>query len=185
MPGDEWQQFANLRLLYTYMFTYPGKKLLFMGCEFGQGPEWQHDGVLDWYTLQYPLHHGLQRLVGELNHLYRSLPALHYFDFDPQGYEWIDCHDAAQSILSYMRKRGDDVALVLLNFTPIPRRKYRFGVPKPGFYKEVMNSDAEVFGGSNIGNMGGVYAEPIPWMGRPYSIELTLPPLAGLVLQPV
>ncbi len=185
MPGDEWQQFANLRLLYTYMFSYPGKKLLFMGSEFGQGPEWNHDTQLDWYVLQYPLHRGLQDLVRELNGLYRQLPALHRFEFDQEGFSWIDCHDADQSVLSYQRRAGEDVVVVVLNFTPVVRKNYRLGVPRGGGYREALNSDSAFFGGGNVGNGGYLESEAIPWMGLPHSIELTLPPLAGLILQPV
>ncbi len=180
MPGDEWQRFANLRLLYTYMFTFPGKKLLFMGCEFAQGEEWNADKALDWYVLDYPLHQGVKTLVSDLNHLYIDQKPLHRFDFDPQGFEWIDCNDAAKSILSYIRKSDDETIVVVLNFTPVPRHDYRIGVPKPGSYKEIINSDSAYYGGSNLGN-SQVEAESIPWMGHPYSISLTLPPLAGIV----
>ena len=184
MPGDEWQRFANLRLLYTYMFTYPGKKLLFMGSEFGQGNEWDAGATLDWFVLQYPFHQGVQRLVGDLNRLYRGTPALHQLEFDSRGFEWIDCHDATQSTLSYLRCAGDQVAVVALNFTPVPRNAYRLGVPKPGAYREAINSDSDYYAGSNLGNAGLVEAESIPWMGRPYSISITLPPLAGVVFLP-
>jgi len=184
MPGDEWQRFANLRLLYTYMFTYPGKKLLFMGCEFGQGNEWNSAAPLDWYVLEYPFHQGIQRLVGDLNRLYRAAPALHCHEFEPQGFEWIDCHDAPQSILSYLRRSGDQIAVIAMNFTPIPRQHYRLGVPHPGLYREAINSDSSYYAGSNLGNAGTVQAEAIPWMGRPYSISITLPPLAGVVFLP-
>jgi 1,4-alpha-glucan branching enzyme len=184
MPGDEWQRFANLRLLYTYMFTYPGKKLLFMGCEFGQGDEWNSAAELDWYVLDYPFHQGIKRLVGDLNRLYRDFPALYHYDFEPQGFEWIDCHDAPQSILSYVRRHDDQVAIVALNFTPIPRYNYRLGVPHAGLYREALNSDSGFYSGSNLGNAGTVQAEDIPWMGRPCSISITLPPLAGVVFLP-
>ena len=184
MPGDEWQRFANLRLLYTYMFTYPGKKLLFMGNEFGQGNEWNFDQALDWYVLDYQLHIGLQALVGELNRLYREKAVLHEHDFEAKGFEWIDCHDAGQSVLSYMRKSDDEFAIVVLNFTPVPRVGYRLGVPKAGNYLECFNSDSAFFGGSNMGNEGCAVAEPAPYMGHPWSLTLTLPPLAGIVLIP-
>ena len=180
MPGDEWQRFANLRLLYTYMFTFPGKKLLFMGCEFAQGKEWNADNTLDWYVLDYPLHQGIKTLVADLNHLYVNQKPLHRFDFDPQGFEWIDCNDTAKSILSYIRKSEDETIIVVLNFTPVPRHDYRIGVPKRGSYREIINSDSAYYGGSNLGN-SQAEAESIPWMGLPYSINLTLPPLAGLV----
>ncbi len=183
MPGDEWQRFANLRLLYTYMFTHPGKKLLFMGCEFGQGDEWKHHAQLDWYVLQYPLHRGVFDLVRDLNHLYSDNSALYGHDFEQQGFEWIDCHDAAQSTLSYLRRANGQHLLVILNFTPVPRYNYRIGVPEPGIYKEVLNSDSAFYGGSNAGNQGEMHSEDIPWMGQPCSISLTLPPLAGLILQ--
>jgi 1,4-alpha-glucan branching enzyme len=184
MPGDEWQRFANLRLLYTYMFTYPGKKLLFMGCEFGQGDEWNSASQLDWYILGYPFHQGVQRLIGDLNRIYRESSALNHFDFQSEGFEWIDCHDAPQSILSYLRRHNDQIAVIALNFTPIPRYSYRLGVPNLGLYREALNSDSGYYNGSNLGNAGTVQAEEIPWMGRPYSISITLPPLAGVVFLP-
>ncbi len=183
MPGDPWQRFANVRLLYTYLFTYPGKKLLFMGNEFAQGREWNHATALDWDLLDVPQHRGVRDLVGDLNRLYRYQPALHHHDFDDRGFEWVDCHDSAQSTLSYLRKEGEEIMIVVLNFTPVPRMAYRIGVPRPGYYREVLNSDSTYYGGSNIGN-GGVIADAVPWMGRPYSLLLTLPPLAGIVLKP-
>ena len=184
MPGDEWQRFANLRLLYTYMYTYPGKKLLFMGCEFGQGREWDFDAALDWHLLEYGFHQGVQRLVADLNRLYRELPALHVFDFDARGFQWIDCHDATQSVLSYLRSDDERIAVVALNFTPVPRQTYRLGVPYPGLYREAFNSDSSYYGGSNLGNAGMVQAEELPWMGRPYSIAIDLPPLAAVIFIP-
>lgn len=184
MPGDEWQKFANMRLLYTYMFTYPGKKLLFMGNEFGQGNEWDHDSQLDWYTLQYPLHQGLQDLTKDLNHLYQQQPSLHQFDFSADGFEWIDCHDAAQSVISYQRKSSESCLIVILNFTPLVREHYRIGVPQTGHYEVIFNSDSEHYGGSNTGSGSTLVAEAKPWMNHPHSIELTLPPLAGIVLKP-
>ncbi|MCG5502159.1 1,4-alpha-glucan branching protein GlgB [Ectothiorhodospira lacustris] len=186
MPGDEWQRFANLRLLYTLMWSYPGKKLLFMGCEIGQGNEWDAAQEMEWHLLQYPFHEGVQRLVADLNHLYREQPALHRLDFEWQGFDWIDCHDAAQSVLSYLRKTedGNQFILSVLNFTPIPREGYRIGVPAPGRYREIFNSDSHYYGGGNLGNLE-VEAEDIPWMGKPYSVVLTLPPLAGILLQPI
>jgi 1,4-alpha-glucan branching enzyme len=185
MPGDDWQRFANLRLLYTYQFTHPGKKLLFMGCEFGQGPEWSHDQALDWYVLEHTEHRGLQSLVQGLNQLYHNERCLYHDEVDWHGFEWIDCHDADQSILTYLRKAGDDFVLVALNVTPIPRHGYRIGVPRDGYYREIFNSDAQAYGGSNAGNLGGIQAEAVPWMGRPYSIYITLPPLAGVVFKAV
>ncbi|MGZ4958340.1 MAG: 1,4-alpha-glucan branching protein GlgB [Methylomonas sp.] len=182
MPGDEWQRFANLRLLYTMMFTYPGKKLLFMGCEFGQGTEWSVNRVLDWYVLDYAHHRGVQTLVKDLNRLYTTHPALYHFDFDHYGFEWIDCHDVQQSIISYRRKSADEDLIVILNFTPVPREGYRIGVPHEGTYHEILNSDSHYYDGSNAGN-GAVTAEPLPWMNQPHSITVTLPPLAGIVLK--
>ena len=184
MPGDEWQRFANLRLLYTYMYSYPGKKLLFMGNEFGQGMEWNFAHALDWYVLDFPLHQGLKRLVGDLNRCYRDTPSLHGHDFEQQGFQWLDCHDSDQSVLSYLRRSGDSFAVAVFNFTPVVRHGYRVGVPKPGFYRELLNSDSAHYGGSNTGNGGGVQSEPIPWMGQPHSIQLVLPPLAGLIFTP-
>ncbi|MDD4914212.1 MAG: 1,4-alpha-glucan branching protein GlgB [Methylococcales bacterium] len=182
MPGDEWQRFANLRLLYTLMFTYPGKKLLFMGCEFGQGAEWNVNGVLDWYVLDYAHHKGVQTLVKDLNELYTSHPALYYHDFDYHGFEWIDCHDVQQSIISYRRKSDDEDLIVILNFTPVPRKGYRIGVPKPGVYYEIFNSDSHFYDGGNMGN-GVVSSQPQPWMNHDQSILVTLPPLAGIILK--
>ncbi len=183
MPGDEWQQFANLRLLYLYQWTYPGKKLLFMGSEFGQRSEWNFDAQLEWEALDYPPHAGIQALVGDLNRLYREEPCLHRYDFEQPGFEWVDCHDAAQSVISYLRKDGHRHVLVVLNFTPTVRKNYRLGVPEKGWYRVVMNSDSEFYGGTNVGE-AGVMAEEVPFMGHRYSIQLTLPPLAGLVLRP-
>jgi 1,4-alpha-glucan branching enzyme len=184
MPGDEWQRHANLRALYTYQFTHPGKKLMFMGTEFGQGLEWNSAGVLEWYVLQYPLHQGMQRLVGDLNRLYRASPALYRNEFDWQGFEWIDCKDAQQSVLSFLRKgNAGELMVVVLNLTPVPRIGYRIGVPLGGRYREVLNSDSEFYGGTNMGNGSHeLLAEERPWMDRPYSLSLTLPPLAGIVL---
>ena len=181
MPGDEWQRFANLRLLYTFMFTYPGKKLLFMGCEFAQGNEWNAAQPLDWHLLENPRHKGISTLVGDLNRLYAELPALHRHDFETQGFEWIDCHDAPQSVLSYIRRAKDDFVAMVFNYTPIPRHNYRIGVPEPGTYREIFNSDSVYYGGGNVGNLP-VEAEAREWMGRPYSINIMLPPLAGIVL---
>ena len=181
--GDDWQQFANLRLLYTYMFTSPGKKLLFMGNEIAQGCEWNADTSIEWYLLDYEYHRGVQSLVSDLNKLYRELPALHRHDFSSTGFEWIDCNSAEQSILSYIRRDGDDYVVIALNFTPVPHHNYRIGVPAGGSYQERFNSDSGYYGGSDVGNRGQVEAEAVPWSGRPYSITLTIPPLAGIVLQ--
>ncbi len=182
MPGDEWQRFANLRLLFAYMFAQPGKKLLFMGDEFGQVSEWGHDRSLDWNVLEYPLHRGLMGWVGQLNRLYRSESALHWFDNDPNGFEWVDCNDAPASVISLLRKGkdGDNPVLVACNFTPVPRPGYMVGVPAGGYWKELLNSDAREYGGSGAGNLGGTDALPIESHGRPYSLRLTLPPLGAL-----
>ena len=182
MPGDSWQRFANLRLLYAYMWTYPGKKLLFMGDEFAQGREWDHAESLKWDLLNLEVHAGVQTLVKDLNHLFQELPALHHYDFDAQGFAWIDCHDAAQSVISYERRCDDEKVLVILNFTPVPRHDYRIGVIQAGVYREIFNSDSQYYGGSDVGNYE-VRAEKIEWMGQPYSLNLTLPPLAGILLK--
>jgi len=183
MPGDTWQKFANLRLLFVYQMTYPGKKLNFMGNEFGQGREWQVKSELEWDLLQVGWHRGVRDLSRDLNHLYLDNLALHDLDFSHEGFSWIDCHDADQSVLSYLRHARDgSFAITALNFTPVPRTGYRIGVPEPGSYHEVLNSDSELYGGSNLGNGAGLVAEDIPWMGFPYSLMLVLPPLAGLIL---
>jgi 1,4-alpha-glucan branching enzyme len=187
MPGDEWQRFANLRALYGFMYGHPGKKLLFMGGEFGQRREWSHDRSLDWHLLEAgPYHRGVQSLVRDLNRLHRTEPALHELDFDPAGFAWIDCADWEQSVVSFVRRArdADDCVVVACNFTPVPRRTYRVGVPRPGFYRELVNTDAAVYGGSDVGNEGGVAAAATPWQGQPHSILVTLPPLAVLFLKP-
>ena len=186
VPGDLWQKFANLRLLYGYMWTHPGKKLLFMGGEFGQWTEWNYDTSLQWHLLQWESHQGLKRYCADLNKLLRSRPALYEQDFDPHGFEWIDCHNWEESVLAYLRKGKNprDVLLAVCNFTPVPRAGHRLGVSQPGFYREVLNSDSAYYGGSNVGNGAGARAEPIPWHGRPYSIEVVLPPLAVVVFEP-
>ncbi|MGH7409949.1 MAG: 1,4-alpha-glucan branching protein GlgB [Candidatus Methylomirabilis sp.] len=186
MPGDPWQKFANLRCLYTYMYGHPGKKLLFMGGEFGQWREWDHERSLDWHLLnEGPSHKGLQRLVRDLNCLYRSQPALFEVDFDPAGFEWIDCHDWQQGVVSFARRARNphDFVVLVSNFTPVPRHGYRIGVPLGGYYAELLNSDAAIYGGSNLGNDGGVEAELTPEHGRPFSLVLTLPPLATVILK--
>jgi len=182
MPGDEWQRFANLRLLYTFMFTYPGKKLLFMGCEFAQGTEWNFDQGLEWHVLDYPNHNGMKTLVKDLNKIYTSHPALFQHDFEHEGFEWIDCHDVNHSIISYRRKTAEEELIVILNFTPLVRENYRIGVPAEGHYTEIFNSDSSFYDGSNTGN-GSVPSEPTPWMNLPHSVNITLPPLAGIVLK--
>ena len=182
LPGDEWQRNANLRLLFGYMYGHPGKKLLFMGGEFAQWKEWNHDESLEWHALEYPYHQGVQRCVRDLNHLYRNEPALHQLDFSADGFEWIDFHAWEESTLSFIRKcrNTDDIILVVCNFTPALRYNYRLGVPRGRFWKEVLNSDAEIYGGSGKGNAGGVTADPVPAQGRDHSLLLTLPPLGIL-----
>ncbi len=185
MPGDDWQKFANLRLLFAYMFAQPGKKLLFMGAEFGQYREWSHDRSLDWNLLEGPLHRGLQNWMEQLNRAYRGENALHWFDNDPQGFEWVDCNDAPASVISLLRKgqSESDQMLIACNFTPVPRVGYKVGVPSGGYWKEILNSDAREYGGSGVGNMGGAEALLESVHGRPYSLRLTLPPLGALFLK--
>ena len=188
MPGDDWQKFANLRLLYGFMFGHPGKKLLFMGAEFGQWKEWNHDRSLEWSLLQYQPHQGIQRFVCDLNHLYTSEPALYRDDTAAQCFEWIDYHDYGNSVFSFIRKTvGHEWRFVVFicNFTPVTHEGYRVGVPTDSSYRERINSDAQQYGGQNIGNVDGCSAEPIPWQQQPYSITLTIPPLSVLILQPV
>ena len=182
MPGDDWQKFANLRLLFGHMYAQPAKKLLFMGGEFGQWNEWYHEESLDWHLLELPLHAGLQRWVKELNRTYRTEKALYELDFDPAGFEWIDCNDTQQSTLSLIRKSRStsEIMLTVLNFTPTPRYNYQVGVPRGGLWQEILNSDAEEYGGSGHGNFGGIEAVPIEIHGRPYSLKLTLPPLGAV-----
>jgi 1,4-alpha-glucan branching enzyme len=183
MAGDRWQRFANLRAYFAYMWTHPGKKLLFMGGEFGQEREWNHDIGLDWQLLADPFHEGVRRLVRDLNFLYRNEPALHQLDCDPAGFQWIDVANAAESIVSYLRRSRDpqELAIVVCNFTPVPRDNYRIGVPRPGRYRERINTDAAEYGGSGVGNAGEVHAEPHPIHGQQYSIALRLPPLGVLI----
>jgi 1,4-alpha-glucan branching enzyme len=185
MPGDDWQKFANLRLLLAYMFAQPGKKLLFMGIEIGQYREWSHDRSLDWNLLEAPRHRGLMRWVEQLNHLYRNEVPLHWFDNDPRGFEWVDCNDAPASVISLLRKGEDenDCVLIVCNFTPIPRVGYRVGVPAGGYWKELLNSDAQEYGGSGMGNMGGTEALAESTHGRPFTLRLTLPPLGAIFLK--
>ena len=185
MPGDEWQQFAGLRLLYGYMWTHPGKKLLFMGGEFAQRREWHHDESLEWHLLQYPLHAGVQRWVRDLNQLYRATPALHELDFSETGFAWVDCADADISVISYLRMGSSTPpVLIACNFTPVPRAHYRLGVPAGGRWRECLNSDASDYGGSGQGNLGAVVAEPVAAHGHPQSLRVRLPPLAVVVLMP-
>ncbi len=180
MPGDDWQKRANLRLLFGYMFGHPGKKLLFMGAEFGQWSEWAHEQSLQWHLIHQSEHHGLRRWVQDLNQLYRAEPALYELDFDQNGFSWVDCNDADQSVISFLRQGActQDLILVVANFTPVPRENYRVGVPRGGFWRESLNSDAQEYGGSGVGNMGGVEASPLPSHGHYSSLALTLPPLS-------
>jgi 1,4-alpha-glucan branching enzyme len=185
MPGDDWRKFANLRLLFAHMYAQPAKKLLFMGGEIGQWREWSHDRGLDWELLDSTNHATLQRWVEDLNKAYRTIPALHELDFSPDGFEWIDCCDTENSIVSLLRKPKSDpeeTVVIVLNFTPIPRQNYQVGVPRGGYWREILNSDAELYGGSGQGNMGGVEASPIPLHGRKWSVNLTLPPLGAVFL---
>ncbi|OZY44872.1 1,4-alpha-glucan branching protein GlgB [Pseudomonas lundensis] len=185
MPGDRWQKFANLRAYLSFMWTHPGKKLLFMGCEFGQWREWNHDQQLDWYLLQYPEHQGVQKLVGDLNRLYRDCPALHDQDDVAQGFQWLIGDDATNSVYAWLRWSKDgQPLLVVANFTPVPRQGYRIGVPFAGTWQEVLNSDADTYAGSNYGNGGGVGTEPLPSHGQTHSLALNLPPLGVLILKP-
>lgn len=184
MPGDDWQKFANLRLLYTYLYTYPGSKLLFMGCEFGQRSEWAHGRSLDWHLLgEGPYHSGLQTLVKDLNKLYTTLPSLYERGFQHDGFEWVDCHDSTQSVISYLRKSSTGFTLVVLNFTPTLRENYRLGVPVAGKYHEIFNSDSTYYAGGNKGNPSEIPTEPVSWMGHAQSMQLTLPPLGALLLK--
>ncbi|MCB8839047.1 1,4-alpha-glucan branching protein GlgB [Aurantimonas sp. VKM B-3413] len=183
MPGDQWQKFANLRAYFGFMWTHPGKKLIFMGGEFAQYAEWNHDQSLDWHLLENAENKGMQRLVRDLNTMYREIPALHQLDCDPAGFEWIDTANVEQSVIAYLRKDRDGKSvLIVSNFTPVPRHEYEVGVPSGGQWTERLNTDSEIYGGSNVGNMGGKEAEEHSVNGRPYSISLTLPPLATIVL---
>ena len=186
MPGDEWQQFANLRLLLGYQYTHPGKKLLFMGSEFGQRAEWNSGASLDWHLLEYQPHRALQRYLQALNRIYVSSPSLYQVDFNHRGFEWIDFSDSGSGVISYLRRArdADDFVVCVLNLTPVPRLAYRIGVPSAGYYRELLNSDSESFWGSNVGNWGGAWAESKPWHGRSWSLSLTLPPLGILILKP-
>ncbi|HTS10772.1 MAG TPA: 1,4-alpha-glucan branching protein GlgB [Candidatus Limnocylindrales bacterium] len=182
MPGDDWQKFANLRLLFGYMYAHPGKKLLFMGSELGQRSEFWEAGTVEWALENSPPHRGIQRVVADLNRLHRAEPALHELDFEWAGFEWIDANDAAASAISFVRhaRNAENAMVVVCNFTPVTRESYRVGVSKPGFYREIFNSDSKHYEGSDVGNSGGVNAEPIPWNDRPYSLKLRLPPLAAM-----
>jgi len=186
IPGDDWQKGATLRALYGFMYAHPGKKLLFMGAEFGQGREWNYDHSLDWHLLERPLHAGLRQYVSDLNGLYRSEPALHEVDFEGAGFQWIDCNDADNSVVSFIRRsqNGQDFVIAILNFTPVPRHGYRIGVPAAGSYTELINSDAAAYGGGNVGNAGTAVTEPIAAHGFADSLRLVLPPLGCLLLKP-
>jgi 1,4-alpha-glucan branching enzyme len=187
MPGDGWQKFANLRCYYTFMYTMSGKKLLFMGCEFGQGDEWNHNKSLDWHLLDYPLQRGLHTLIKDLNAVYRGNPALYQTDCMPEGFAWIDCHDSENSVISYIRRARDpnDFVVVICNFTPVVRHAYRVGVPEGGDYAEILNTDAACYEGSGVGNSGKVNAVQEEAHGFSYSLSLVLPPLCALILKPL
>jgi 1,4-alpha-glucan branching enzyme len=183
MPGDDWQRYANLRLLFGWMYGQPGKKLLFMGGELGQRGEWNHDASIDWGQASEPLSAGLMRWIADLNRLYRSEPALHELDFSPDGFTWVDANDSEQSVASFLRSSSDGrQVLVACNFTPVPRSAYRLGVPRGGRWTEALNGDAQLYGGSGWGNYGGVDALPEEWHGKPWSLLVTLPPLAAVFL---
>jgi 1,4-alpha-glucan branching enzyme len=186
VPGDLWQKFANLRLLFGYMWTHPGKKLLFMGSDFGQWKEWDHDNELQWELLEHGTHGGLKQLVSDLNAMYRREPALYEVESDGSGFEWIDCHQREDSMLAFLRKAKDssDQLVVVCNFTPVVRENYRIGVTRGGWYQEILNTDSKYYNGSNVGNYPGLMAEPISAQSRPFSINLTLPPLAVSVFKP-
>jgi 1,4-alpha-glucan branching enzyme len=186
MPGDRWQRFANLRAYYAFMWCHPGKKLIFMGGEFGQEQEWAHEHSLDWHLIADPMHRSVQDLVRELKRLYRSTPALHRLDSSPDGFSWVDANDADNSVLSFLRfAPSSPPVLVVCNFTPVVREGYRVGVPVGGYWRERINTDAACFGGSNVGNAGGLVAEGTSCHNRPFSLRLTLPPLATLIFEHV
>jgi 1,4-alpha-glucan branching enzyme len=184
MPGDRWQRFANLRAYYGFMWGHPGKKLLFMGGEIAQEREWNHDHSLDWHLLDDPFHEGVRALIRDLNGVYRKLPALHQRDTEAAGFQWLVSDDAENSVIAWARRGDDpnDVAIVISNFTPVPREAYRIGVPLPGFYQEILNTDSALYGGGNVGNLGGVSAEETESHGQPCSLSLTIPPLATVIL---
>jgi 1,4-alpha-glucan branching enzyme len=185
MPGDTWQRFANLRAYFGFMFGHPGKKLLFMGGEFAQEREWNHDRSLDWHLLANPLHKGVQTLIRDLNRAYREIGALHQRDCEVGGFDWVVADDDMQSVIAFLRfgHDTDRPVLVVCNFTPVPRHGYRIGVPLPGFWREAINTDAQLYGGSNVGNLGGIHSEGLSAHGRPHSLSLTLPPLATVILE--
>jgi 1,4-alpha-glucan branching enzyme len=184
MPGDDWQQFANLRALYGYMWGHPGKKLLFMGSEFGQRREWTHEGELEWWVTTLPEHAGVQRLVRDLNRVYRGEPALHQIDFSADGFEWLDVDNAEASVIAFLRKSpGGAPVLVVCNFTPVPRSNFLVGVPLRGVWREILNSDALEYGGTGWGNLGGVESVPVSTRGRVESVNLNVPPLSTIMLR--
>jgi len=184
MPGDMWQKFANTRLLYTYMWTHPGKKLLFQGQDFGQWDEWKESGSIDWHLCQWDPHNRLQKMISDLNRIYRSEPALYEVDFESSGFEWLDLNDSDNCILSYIRRaKNGDYVVVALNFTPVPRNDYRIGAIFEGYYMEIFNSDSSEYWGANVGNNGGVWTDPIPWQGKGCSIRITIPPLGGVIFK--
>ena len=185
LPGDVWQKYATLRTLYAYMYGHPGKKLLFMGNEFGQWREWNHDVSLDWHLLTDEPHAAISRLVQDLNRLYAAQPSLYERDFTPEGFRWIDCTDVDHSVVSMVRLGNSpgDFLVMVFNFTPVPREAWRIGVPEPGRYDELLNSDSELYGGSNVGNLGGVSSEPVPANGFDHSVLLSVPPLGALYLK--
>jgi 1,4-alpha-glucan branching enzyme len=187
VPGDDWQKAATLRALYGYMYSHPGKKLMFMGAEFGQVREWSHDRSLDWHLLEDPLHGGVRNFMRDLNHVYAEEPALHQCDFDFSGFQWIDCNDSDNSVVSLMRRgtAPEDFVVAIFNFTPVPRYGYVVGVPAATYYEERLNSDAAIYGGSNVGNGGTVVPQPVAAHGFDQSLRLTLPPLGFLLLKPV
>jgi 1,4-alpha-glucan branching enzyme len=186
IPGDDWQKAATLRALYGFMYAHPGKKLMFMGCEFGQLDEWNYDHSLAWHLLEQPLHSGLRLFVKDLNRVYGSEPSLHQVDFDPAGFQWIDCNDSENSVVSFLRraKNGGDFIVAIVNFTPVPREGYRIGVPAGGAYTELVNSDSAAYGGSNVGNGGMIFTEAIASHGHGQSLRLRLPPLGCVLLKP-
>jgi 1,4-alpha-glucan branching enzyme len=186
IPGDDWQKAATLRALYGYMYAHPGKKLMFMGSEFGQRSEWNHDHSLEWHLLDQPLHRGIRQFMNDLNRTYASEPALYECDFESAGFQWIDCNDSDNSVVSLIRRAADPENFVaaILNFTPLPRYGYVLGVPRAGTYRELLNSDASAYGGGNIGNSGSVSIEPVSSHGYEQSVRLTLPPLGFLLLKP-
>jgi 1,4-alpha-glucan branching enzyme len=185
IPGDRWRRMATVRALLAFMWAHPGRQLLFMGCELGEWREWMHDDSLDWDLLRQPLHAGLHRFVCDVNHLYRTEAALHEVDFEPAGFSWIDCNDFEASVISFIRRARDprDFVAIVVNWTPVARHDYRIGVPEPGFYRELLNSDADLYGGGNVGNQGGLETEPVAAHGHAQSLRLTVPPLAGLIFK--